>query len=142
MDIMLHQIEMVFNRLKYFHLNVKPKKCHFFLINCCIFSHIKSTDGISANLEKIEKVKDWPVPKSSKELYSFLGLTSYNRYFIPNVAHLAQCLHDLCSLVSTKRKIQRKNSPSKLTNSGMKPQMWPLKWMEEPQAFLMLLSML
>ena len=29
-EVMLDQIELVFNRLKEYHLKIKPKKCHFF----------------------------------------------------------------------------------------------------------------
>ena len=57
--------------------------------------HVLSADGISANPEKVDKVRDWPVPKNAKELHSFLGLTSYYHQFIPNFAHVAKCLHQL-----------------------------------------------
>ena len=30
--------------------------------------HVLSADGISANPEKVDQVKNWPVPKSPKEL--------------------------------------------------------------------------
>ena len=40
--------------------------------------HVLSADGISANPEKVDKVRHWPVPKNAKELHSFLGLASYN----------------------------------------------------------------
>ena len=107
---MVDWIEMVFNRLKNFHLKSKPKKCHFFQSSVVVFlDHVLSADGISANPEKVGKVKNWPVPKSVKELHSFLGLASYYKDFIQNFAHLAQYLHNLFSPVSTKKKgIQRK----------------------------------
>ena len=40
-------------------------------------AHILLANGISANPEKVDKVRDWPVPKNAKELHSFLGLASY-----------------------------------------------------------------
>ena len=39
--------------------------------------HILSADGISANPEKADKVRDWLVLKKAKELHSFLGLALY-----------------------------------------------------------------
>ena len=50
--------------------------------------HILSADRISANPEKVEKVRDWPVPSNAKELHSFLGLASYYHWFIPNFAYI------------------------------------------------------
>ena len=47
--------------------------------------HVLSADRISANPEKVDKVKDWPVPSNAKELHSFLGLASYYRRFIPKL---------------------------------------------------------
>ena len=111
--VMLDWTEMVFNRFKNFHLKIELKKCNFFQAGVVFLGHVLSSDDISANPEKVDKVKNWPVPKSTKELHSFLGLASYYMCFIPNCAHLAQCLHNLVSLVSTKRKNSKKTgSPS------------------------------
>ena len=72
------------------------------------------------------------VPKSYTQ---FLHLASYYRHFIPKCAPLAQCLHNLVSQVSTKRKNSKKtSSPNKSTNSETNPQMQPFEWMEEHQA--------
>ena len=65
--------------------------------------HILSADRISANPEKADKVRDWPVPTNAKELHSFLGLVSYYCWFIPNLAHLAKCLHQLVGLTNVKK---------------------------------------
>ena len=85
-DDMLDQIDLVFDRLKQFNLKIKPKKCQFFNTSVLFLGHILSADGISANPEKVEKVKTWPVPKNIKEVQSFLGLTSYYRQFINKFA--------------------------------------------------------
>ena len=65
--------------------------------------HVLSADGISANPEKVDKVKDWPVPSNAKELHSFLGLASYYCKFIPNFAHIAKCLHQLVGPTNVKK---------------------------------------
>ena len=33
--------------------------------------YVLSADGISANPEKLDKLRDWPVPNNAKELHSF-----------------------------------------------------------------------
>ena len=64
-------------------------------MQCGISGIYLSVDGISTNPEKVEKVKNWPVPSNQKELYSFLGLVSYYRCFIPKFAAITKCLHEL-----------------------------------------------
>ena len=65
--------------------------------------HILSADGISADPEKVEKVRDWLVPSNGKELHSFLGLTSYYHQFILNFAHIAKHLHQLVGPTNVKK---------------------------------------
>src|SRR5438128_1773031 len=42
-----------------------------------------------------EKVKEYPVPESVKDVYGFLGLASYYRKFIQNFTQVAEPLHKL-----------------------------------------------
>jgi len=53
--------------------------------------HILSDKGISTNPEKVQAVRDWNVPKSTKELQSFLGLVGWYQEFISHYADIA-CL--------------------------------------------------
>ena len=85
-DEMLDHIGLVLNHLKEFNLKIKPKKTYFFQSSVVFLGHVLSKNGISPNLKKVSKVKDWPVPKSAKEVHSFLGLASYYRRFIPQFA--------------------------------------------------------
>ena len=83
-DQMLDRIKLVFSRLKEFNLKIKPKKSYFFQTSITFLGHILSADGVSPNLEKVSKVKDWSTPKTPKEVHSFVELASYYRRFIPN----------------------------------------------------------
>ena len=103
---MFGHIELVFNRLKEFHLKIKPKKCHFFDTSVSFLGHLLSSEGISANPKKVDKVQDWPVPMNAKEVHSFLGLASYYQRLIPKFAKIAQCLHELVGPTSNKHKKQ------------------------------------
>ena len=106
-DQMLDRIEFVFSRLKEFSLKIKPKKSHFFQTSVTFLGHILSADGVSPNPEKVAKIKDWPTPKTPKEVHSFVGLASYYRRFIPNFAKWAGPLHALIVPASFKQKIRR-----------------------------------
>ena len=102
---MLDCIDLVFNRLKEFHLKIKPKKCHFFDTSVVFLGHVLSSEGISVNPENVD-VWDWPIPTNAKEVHSFLGLASYYQRFIPKFAKIAQCLHKLVGSTSNKHKKQ------------------------------------
>ena len=99
-SVMLDWIELVFNWLKSFNLKIKLKKCCFFQV---FLGHVLPADGISANPEKVDKVRDWLVPKNAKEIHSFLGLASYYCWFVPNFAHVAKCLHQLIGPTNVKK---------------------------------------
>ena len=104
-DQMLDRIQFTFNRLKEFNLKIKPKKSFFFQAEVNFLGHILSQKGVSPNLEKVEKIRDWPVPTSFKEVHSFIGLASYYCRFIPNFAKWAGPLHALIIPASTKYKV-------------------------------------
>ena len=94
-DQMLDRIELVFSRLKQYQLKIKPKKSFFFQMEVSFLGHVLSAKGISPNPEKVDKVRDWPIPKTSKEVHSFIGLASYYRRFIPNFAKWSKPLNAL-----------------------------------------------
>ena len=75
-DDMLDRVELVFQRLKSFNLKVKPKKSFYFQDEVNFLWHILSAKGMSPNPEKVEKVKNWPIPTNPKEVHSFVGLLS------------------------------------------------------------------
>ena len=79
------------------------QQCYFFQASVIFLGHVLSADGISANPEKVEKVRDWPVPKNAKELHSFLSVASYYCQFIPNFVQIAKCLHQLIGPTNTKK---------------------------------------
>ena len=92
---MLDRIKLVFSRLKQYQLKIKPKKSFFFQMEVSFLGHVLSAKGISANPEKVDKVRDWPIPKTSKEVHSFIGLASYYCRFIPNFAKWSKPLNAL-----------------------------------------------
>ena len=100
---MLDQIKLVLSQLKAFNLKIKPKKCYFFQTSVIFLGQVLSADGISANPEKVDKVRDWLVPNNAKELHSFLGLASYYCWLIPNFAHIVKCLHQIVGPTNVKK---------------------------------------
>ena len=90
-----------------------------------------SAKGISANPEKVEKVRTWPVPKNIKEVQSFLGLASYYRWFIDKFAEKARCLHKLVGPTSNKhRKARAKKEATTVSQTELRIFEWTMKHQE------------
>ncbi|CAG2223487.1 Retrovirus-related Pol polyprotein from transposon 17.6,Retrovirus-related Pol polyprotein from transposon 297 [Mytilus edulis] len=63
------------------------------LMETVLSGHIVSESGVATDPNKIQSVKDWPVPKSIKDVRSFLGLTSYYRKIYFEYADKAKPLY-------------------------------------------------
>ena len=73
-----------------------------------------SKAGIETNPKKIQKVLDWPVPKTVMALRGFLGLCNYYRKFIENYSQKALPLYKL--LTGLEGKDQKKRGSSHKLN--------------------------
>ena len=91
----LSKLSQVLERFKKANLQVNAKKCSFFTQKVQYLGHIISADGIQTDPKKTDAVKNWPVPKSKRDLRSFLGFCSYYRRFVPDFAKTARPLHAL-----------------------------------------------
>ena len=116
-DEMLDCIELVFRWLEEFNLKIKPKKCQIFQCSVIFLRHVLSAEGISANLKKVEKVKNWPVPTNPKELQSFWGLASYYHHFNPKFAAIAKCLHQLVGPANHQKSKKNKTNSEPVSDS-------------------------
>ena len=72
--------------------------------------------------EKVEKVKNWPVPTNPKELQSFLGLASYYSCFIPKFTAIAKCLHQLVGPANHQKSKKNKTNIEPVADSQLNRQ--------------------
>ena len=91
----LARLRLVFNRLRDANLKLKPSKCRFASQSVDFLGFVVSSKGISPDSSKIEVVKSFPVPKSVKEVRSFLGLCNYYRRFVEGFSKIASPLNRL-----------------------------------------------
>src|SRR5204863_5738632 len=63
--------------------------------NISFLGHIVGRNGISVDPAKIEKVKDFPMPKDVKGTRAALGLFSYYRKFVKDFSKIAAPLTSL-----------------------------------------------
>jgi len=66
-----------------------------------------SADGVQTDPDKISKIVNWPSPRSTDEVRSFLGFAGYYRRFVSNLSKLAKPLNDLL-IGSIAKKSRRK----------------------------------
>ena len=57
--------------------------------------HIISQLGIHMDLQKLEVIKEWPIPNNIHGLRAFIGVCAYYRCFIEMVSSINGPLHDL-----------------------------------------------
>ena len=104
----LASLERVFSRLRQHGLKLKPSKCNILQKEVKYLGHIVSEEGVATDPEKTEAVRDWPIPKTKKEVRRFLGFTGYYRRFIKDYAKIAK---PLFGLIGGKKGTARKPSP-------------------------------
>ena len=77
------------------NLKLHARKCSLFQRRVNFLGHVLTEAGIEVQPEKVNTVKNWPVPSNLTELRSFIGLCSYYRRFIFRLADLTAPLHAL-----------------------------------------------
>ena len=88
-------LRKIFIRFRTHNLKFKPRKCQFFKSQVEFLGKLVSGSGIAISPDKLEAVKQWPVPSNAKELFSFLGFMNYHRNHIPNFAKVSADLYEL-----------------------------------------------
>ena len=89
------RLRMVFDQLAEYGLKLSPSKCKLFQTEVKYLGHEISQQGIATDSSKIQALKDWKIPKHSKELHSFLGFTSFYRKYVKHYSQISQPLQDL-----------------------------------------------
>ena len=70
-------------------LSINAKKGQWHSSKVEFLGYIITEDGFIMSIEKVQAVKDWPTPKTVKNIQKFLGFTNFYRRFIENFAKVA-----------------------------------------------------
>ncbi|GBM90562.1 Retrovirus-related Pol polyprotein from transposon 17.6 [Araneus ventricosus] len=91
----IKRLSRVLQTTSEYGLEPNLKKCNFLKSKIKLLGYIIENGKISHSLDKTAAVKNFPEPKSLKQVQSFLGLTGYFRKFIQNYPLIANPLSDL-----------------------------------------------
>ena len=94
-DVHMKDLADVLNRIRSAGLTLNAEKCHFASNNINIFGFQVQDGKIYPDADKTKAVADWPVPRTKKQLKSFVGLTNYFRAHIQDYAEKAFPLTEL-----------------------------------------------
>ena len=77
------------SRIRQAGLKLKPSKCHLGQTKVKYLGHIVSREGVSTDPCKVQRIREWPVPRSVSDVRTFLGFAGYYRRFIAGFAMLS-----------------------------------------------------
>jgi len=97
---LLDRFRIVLQRLREVGLKVKPTKCELFKTKVKFLGHVVSADGIEPIQEKLDAIRNWPVPHCVRDVRAFYGLASYYRKFVKGFATIAGPLTRLTKRVT------------------------------------------
>lgn len=120
----IESIRLVFDRFRKTNFKVQLDKSEFLRQTVKFLGHIITPEGILPNPDKIEAIIKFPIPKTRKEIQSFLGLIGYYRKFIKDCAKLTKpltsCLKKGAKIEHTKKFIEAFEACKRiLTNSPL-----------------------
>ena len=74
-------------------MKLNLRKCKLFRATVDYLGFQVKPGGVCMIPDYVQKILDWPLPVSGKEMQSFLGFTNYYRMFIPKYSDLTCCLN-------------------------------------------------
>jgi hypothetical protein len=85
---------LIIKRLTEYNLRIKPNyNIGHAQLKC--LGHILSIQGVLPDPDKLQAIKNWPLPTTGKELQSFLGLGSFLRQHVRHYADLTSPLESI-----------------------------------------------
>jgi hypothetical protein len=92
----LQHLRKAFLKCRRYGISLNPKKSNFELKEEKLLGHIVSADGVRIDPKRVEVVKKLSLPRSKKDIHSFLGTINFVRRFIENFTELTK--HITCML--------------------------------------------
>lgn len=98
----VQHLRALFQRLSQYGVVLNPSKCVFGVEEVTFLGYHISKDGTRPPPERIQALRDFPLPKTVEGLRRFLGMINFYRRFLPNAAELQAPLIDALTAVQLK----------------------------------------
>src|SRR5690606_34432888 len=91
---LLH-VRLIIKALTKEHLIINFDKSHFYRRQILLLGFIIDQYGIKINPKKLVNIDDWEIPKTGKQVMSYMGLFNYFREHIPLYSTIATPIEEL-----------------------------------------------
>ena len=85
----IEHVRSTLARLAELGLRVKTSKCVFHADQVEFCGFVVSGQGVQTSPAKVEAVRAWPTPTTTRAVRSFVGFASFYRQFVPQIADIA-----------------------------------------------------
>jgi hypothetical protein len=99
-------LRKVLERLAKHNITVSPEKCSFGLEEIEFVGHTLDKDGLHFTRAKLDKVLQIPLPVTSKQLKSFLGVTIFFSEHVQGYTDMAKPLHNMIHDYDARKKLK------------------------------------
>ena len=108
----------VLKQLDKYGLYISLDKCRFGTTEVHFLGYVVSPQDITMQKDKLDAIRNWPVPKNINDIQTFLGLANFYRRFIRNFSRIAAPLSGMLKgspeAFRRGKSKKRKRSPSPL----------------------------
>lgn len=105
-------VTTVLKLLRDHKLYAKASKCEFHVTKVEFLGYVVGADGLTMDMDKVNSIIKWPVPRNVKAVQSFLGFANFYRRFIRNYSKLATPLTQLTKKDTNSYGIRTPKKPS------------------------------
>ena len=91
----MQHLEKLFLKCKKFDISLNPKKSNFALEESKLLGHIISKDGIKIDPHRIDAIQKIAIPRTKKEIQSFIGKVNFLRRFISSFAEIVKYITNM-----------------------------------------------
>ena len=96
-DEILYELHVnhILDKLEKYNLFLKPEKCKFHQHKVKYLGVIIGNGTVKMDPVKIQGIMEWPIPKTVKDVQSFLGFCNFYHVFIKDFSNIAHPLNNL-----------------------------------------------
>ena len=127
LDLLEQRTVSVLQRMRRYGLKLDPDKCVFCVKEVRHLGFLISADGIRPDPTKTEALTQWPLPRTVKDVKSFIGFAGYYRRWVPHFSQIVKPLNDLTAGYIPRKTQQKGGKKGTLNLSSDISHLWEEK---------------